>query len=99
MWMPVVIAGIKYLPKADGKGSAEKYGRLTNKNGQPTKNIADRPTLLAGSKKQGQWPQAMAGEMWGWPTSHSLLLKSKTQVFGAKPNTKQASQEVLRQGA
>ncbi|KAF5938362.1 hypothetical protein HYC85_022621 [Camellia sinensis] len=51
--MPAVTAGIKYLPKADEKGSAGKYGRLTNKNGRPTKNIADRPKSLAGSKKTG----------------------------------------------
>ncbi|GMP44422.1 hypothetical protein CsSME_00013359 [Camellia sinensis var. sinensis] len=41
----------------------------------------------------------MAGDVWGCLTRHSLPLQGKTQVFGAKPDTKQSSREILRQGA
>ena len=80
-------------------------GRLA-KNDKMAKYMVDRPqrvptdqTYGRWPQNNGRWPQAMAGEVWGWPTSHSLPLKSKTQVFGAKPNTKQSSREILRQGA
>ncbi|KAF5943395.1 hypothetical protein HYC85_017472 [Camellia sinensis] len=40
-----------------------------------------------------------AGGVWGCLTRHSLPLQGKTQVFGAKPDTKRSSSEILRQGA
>ena len=54
---------------------------------------------FADGNKPQQWPQALAGDVWGCLTRHSLPLQGKTQVFGAKPDTKQSSSEILRQGA
>ena len=82
--MPAIIAGTKYLPKADAQWSASQKCNLTKIDGRPTKYLAD-------GNKPSRWPQAMAIDVWEWPTSHSLPSKAKTQVFGAKPNTKQSS--------
>ena len=51
MWMPAVTAGTKYLPKADGRGSTNQNGQLTNKGGRPTTKGADRPQPLADGKE------------------------------------------------
>ena len=50
-------------------------------------------------KITGRWPQAVAGDVSGWPTRHPLSLTGNAQVFGAKPDTKPSSREILRQGA
>ena len=78
----------KYLSKADAQWLASQKRQIDQINGRPTKQSVTAQTFGRWQQKNGRWPQAMDGEMWGWPTSHSLLLKSKTQVFGAKPNTK-----------
>ncbi|KAF5934091.1 hypothetical protein HYC85_030262 [Camellia sinensis] len=59
----------------------------------PTGNIHCR-----WQQNTSRWPLAMAGDVWGCLTRHSLPLQGKTQVFGAKPDTKQSSSEILRQG-
>ena len=63
-------------------------------SGQPAKNdklpktLVDRPDRVPTghhqwlvATKQGQWPHAKAGEVWGWPTSHSLPSEAKTNKF------------------
>ena len=78
--------------------SARKSGRLTKTMVGRQKTIPTGQYLWPVARKQGRWPQAMAGEVWGWPTSYFPPSEAKQQVFGAKPNTKQTSREVLRQG-
>ena len=74
--------------------------------GRPAIKVVDRQSnwpaghhIWSMATKHSRWPQAMAGGMRGCPKSHSLPSKAKTQVFGAKPDTKQSSSEILRQGA
>ena len=94
--MPASTAGIKISAKADEQWSASQKCNLTKIDGRPTKDSADRPKIWLVATKHSRWPQAMAGDVWGWPTSHSLPLQGKTQVFGAKPDTKQSSPEARR---
>ena len=99
------------LPQ-EAKTGGSKGSSLPKKRSRPEKEsigqikMADRPNRVPTGQIYGRWqqntgwwPLAMAGDVWGCLTSHSLPLKSKTQVFGAKPNTKQSSREILRQGA
>ena len=88
------------------KVSARKSGRLIRNSGRPPQHTAARPSIVPTghhqwpvARKQGRWPQAMAGEVWGWPTSYFPPSEAKQQVFGAKLDTKQSSREILRLGA
>ena len=63
------------------------------KNVVPAKKGGHRPTKWSVDHTKcrlaitnGRWQEDTAGEKWGWPTSHSLPSKAKTQVFGTKPN-------------
>ena len=66
---------------------------------RPAIKYADRQTTVPMAAKTSRWPLATAGGGWEWSTSPTLPLKGKTQVFGAKPDTKRSSSEILRQGA
>ena len=67
--------------------------------GVPTGNKLCRPAKkVPMAAKTSRWPLAMAGGGWGWSTSPTLPLQGKTQVFGAKPDTKRLSSEILRWG-
>ena len=62
------------------------------------KKSAGRQTILPVAAKTSRWHLATAGDGWGWSTSPTLPLQGKMQVFGAKPDTKRSSSEILRQG-
>ena len=85
--------------------AAQKYLQKQMHSSQPAKNAIDqkktagRPSIWPVATKHSRWPQAMAGDVWGCLTRHSLPLQGKTQVFGAKPDTKQSSSEILSQAA
>ena len=69
-----------------------------NKLCRPAIKCADRQTKVPMAAKTSRWPLATAGGVWGCLTRHSLPLQGKTRVFGAKPDTKRSSSEILRQG-
>ena len=87
--MPAITAGMKISAKADEQWSASQKCNLAKIDGRSTIYSAGQPNIWPVETKHSRWPQAMAGGVWGWPTSHSLPSKVNTQVFGAKPNTKQ----------
>ena len=63
--------GFKRVKLPQEKVSARKSGRVIKNSGRPTKHNADRPSIVPTghhqwpvARKQGRWPQAMAGEVW-----------------------------------
>ena len=89
---PIAHSCLKISQKASAQWSA-------GQNGHFAQNSADRHKIVPVGTPASRWPLATAGGVWGCLTRHSLPFQGKTKVFGAKPNTKRSSSEVLRQGA
>ena len=89
--MPAVLTSTKYLHKANEQGSASKNGRSTNTMAGRPKTVPIGQHTWPMERKQGWWPQALAGGLRAWQKSRPLPLEAKTQVFGPQPSTKQTS--------
>ena len=79
---------MKISAKADEQWSVSQKCNLAKIDGRSTIYSTGRPNIWPVETKHSRWPQAMAGEVWGW--SYKLLptLRSKTTSVWCKTRHK-----------